>query len=134
MLNDQADVIGAVDMGRYVVGRTGPREGFSKVAPPMNAPAVAVLHQDTARGEASRLREQEQLAQGLMLSQPRLASKRNLETFVEYLPRPRQWGPQSRRHWRRGCCLSALLPVPNAGSLAPPTTAQNGAVSHRPQH
>src|SRR5215472_2984117 len=68
-----------------------------------------------------RLREHERLASSAIIPCVRADDQKNLETAVEYLPRPRQWTTAHRRRWRRP------RPAEMALFLAGPNTLQAGA-------
>ena len=58
----EVEPIGAVDLARYAVGRSGPDElGFGEVIEPVDTPRVAILEQEHRVRRIFRPREQEQM-------------------------------------------------------------------------
>lgn len=88
----QAERAAARDLARYAVGHTAPDElGFGGVTQPVDAVGAAVRYQRRIPGEVFRPRGQEQLAQTRSYRKRVAAAKRNSESGVEYIPRPRRW-------------------------------------------
>jgi hypothetical protein len=111
-VDHEAEPVSAVDLAHFGIGHFGPDElGAGEVKEPVDTPRVAVLHPRRRIRQALRPREQEWLAQAFDLNARMGRSARNnLESLVEWVPRPRQCHPYERLQNREncGCFISGI--------------------------
>jgi hypothetical protein len=110
-VDHEVELVG-VDPAHFCIGHFGPDEwGIGAVREPAHTPRVAVLHPRHRIRRALRPRQQEWLAQAFDLNARTARSARNnLESLVEWVPRPRQCHPceQLQRRENCGCFKSGL--------------------------
>ena len=112
-IDHEVEFVG-VDLAHFGIGHFGSVEwGVGEVREPAHTPRVAVLHPRHRIRWELRPREQEGLAQAFDLNaRTGRSARNNLESLVEWVPRPRQCHPceQLQNRGNCGCFKSGLTP------------------------
>ena len=118
--------ISAFDLAHFGIGHYGPDElGVGEVREPAHTPRVAVLHPRHRIRWELRPREQEGLAQAFDLNaRTGRSARNNLESLVEWVPRPRQCHPCEQLQNRGNCgCFKPGLTYVSTSAMPSATRA-----------